>query len=609
VSSIFGELKRRNVIRVAGMYAVVGWVLAQIGTTLEETMGLPVWFDGLIVALLLIGFPIALILAWAFELTPEGMVKTEAVPEGESITAETARKLDYAIVFGLVLLVATVLWQNSGTDVVVVDNEVDAASELATGGAAEDTSIAVLPFADLSPAGDQEYFSDGIAEEILNVLVGVNGLEVTSRTSSFQFKGADLGIPAIARSLNVRHVVEGSVRKSGETIRVTAQLIDAGNDKHLWSDTFDRPLTTENIFAIQDEIAKAIVMALSDTLGIGRLEPVEVVPITENLTAYELFLQARPLFLARLDLDSADELLTRALEQDPEFAKAWEMRAALQTLKLEYGYSELSPDEAERLGNEFARRALAIEPRSATALAVIAKGDGNATQYLRRRESLVRVFSEFNRALEIEPRNASALLWRGLRYLSVGDLDASLGDFVKCMELEPFYTPCVENHYTVLATMGRDDEALAAYREGLNTSTTKVAYAHLPLLARLDEELAFKSASNAEAALQGWRRHDELWLAYRNPERDHAELIESIRIHFESHEEAYEDMFEFVASPLRTDWRIPENLLVWDASMARYRQTGKFKSYIHESGVFEYWQVAGFPPQCRPVGKDEFECD
>jgi TolB-like protein/Tfp pilus assembly protein PilF len=499
------------------MYAVVGWVLTQIGTTLEETMGLPAWFDGLIVALLLIGFPIALLLAWAFELTPEGVVKTEAVPEGESITAETGRKLDYAIVFGLVLLVATVLWQNSGTDAVFVDDEV---------GVAGDTSIAVLPFADLSPAGDQEYFSDGIAEEILNVLVGVDGLEVTSRTSSFQFKGDGLGIPAIAKTLNVRHVLEGSVRKSGETIRVTAQLIDASIDKHLWSDTFDRPLTTENIFAIQDEIAKSIVMALSDTLGIGRLEPVEVVPITENLTAYDLFLQARPLFLARVDLGVADELLARALEQDPEFAKAWEMRAALQTLKVEYGYSGLSPNEAERLGNEFARRALAIEPRSATALAVIAKGDGNAAQRLRRRESLVRIFAEFNSALEIEPRNASALLWRGLRYLMVGDLNASLNDFVKCMEYEPFYTPCVENNYTVLAAMGRDDEALAAYVEGLNTSTTKVAYAHFPLLARLDEELGFKSASNAEAALQGWRRHDELWLAYRNPERDHAELIE-----------------------------------------------------------------------------------
>jgi len=591
------------------MYAVAGWVLAQIGTTLEETMGLPDWFDGLIVALLLIGFPIALILAWAFELTPEGVVKTETVPEGESITAQTGRRLDYAIVFGLVLLVSTAIWQNSGTDVIVIDDEVDATSELATGSAAEDTSIAVLPFADLSPAGDQEYFSDGIAEEILNVLVGVDGLEVTSRTSSFQFKGGDLGIPAIAKSLNVRHVVEGSVRKSGETIRVTAQLIDAGNDKHLWSDTFDRPLTTENIFAIQDEIATSIVMALSDTLGIGRLEPVEVVPITENLTAYELFLQARPLFLARLDLEVADELLTRALGQDPEFAKAWEMRAALQTLKFEYGYSGLSIDEADQLGNEFAERALALEPRSATALAVIAKVDGNAADSLRRKANLASVFAQFDQALEIEPRNASALLWRGLRYLLVGDLDASLNDFTKCLEYEVYYTPCVENYYTVLAAMGRDEEAITAYLEGLNTSTVKVAYAHLPLLARLDEEIAFKSATNVGNLLQGWRRHGELWLAYQNPEQDHAELIESVRGYLDNKKGAYENIAEYIVQPLGTGWRIPDRLLLWDASMKHYRQTSEFKSYIRESGVYEYWQVAGFPPQCRPVDKNDFECD
>jgi TolB-like protein/tetratricopeptide (TPR) repeat protein len=591
------------------MYAVVGWVLAQIGTTLEETMGLPAWFDGLIVALLLIGFPIALILAWAFELTPEGMVKTEAVPEGESITAETARKLDYAIVFGLVLLVATVLWQSSGTDVVVVDNEVDTASELTTGSAAEDTSIAVLPFADLSPASDQEYFSDGIAEEILNVLVGVKGLEVTSRTSSFQFKGADLGIPAIAKSLNVRHVVEGSVRKSGETIRVTAQLIDADNDKHLWSDTFDRPLTTENIFAIQDEIAKSIVMALSDTLGIGRLEPVEVVPVTENLTAYELFLQARPLFLARLDLDVADELLARALERDPEFSEVWEMRAALQTLKFEYGYSDLAIDEADQLGNEFAERALSLEPRSATAMAVIAKVDGNAAQALRRKVNLASVIADFDKALEIEPRNASALLWRGLRYLAIGDLDASLEDFTKCLEYEIYYTPCMENYYTTLAAMGRDEEAITAYLEGLNTSTVQVGYSHLPLLARNGEEIAFKSATNNEHLLQGWRRHDELWLAYQNPEQDHSELIESVRNYVDNREGAYEEIAEFVVQPLGMGWRIPDTLLLWDASLKHYRQTSEFKTYIRESGVFEYWQAAGFPPQCRPVGRNDFECD
>jgi TolB-like protein len=609
MNNLFAELKRRNVIRVGGVYAVIGWLLAQIGTTLEEALGLPAWFDGMIVALLLLGLPIALIFAWAFEMTPEGVVRTEAVPEGESITADTGRKLDYAIVAGLVLLGAMIVWQQQSDEPATSGGQLVAGHVQAPSDGENAASIAVLPFADLSPAGDQEYFSDGIAEEILNVLVDVDGLHVTSRTSSFQFKGEDLGIPEIAGLLKVRHVVEGSVRKSGQTIRVTAQLIDAGNDKHLWSETYDRPLTTENIFEIQDDIASSIVVALRDTLGLGSLEPVDVAPTTRNLTAYDLFLQARPLFLARLDLDAADEMLARALEQDPGYADAWEIRAALQTLMVEYGYSDVPVDEAERIGREYAQRALDLDPRSATALAVIGKTDGEAARELRRKVNLRQVFDVFDRALEIEPRNASALNWRGLRYLLVGDLEAAARDFATCMEHEPFYVPCVENYYSAVASAGRDEEALEAYTEALNTSTAKVQFAHLPLLARLDEELAFKTATNDYFLLKGWRRHDDLWQAYRHPGEDYGELIESIRVFLEKRESGFVEDFEYIVHPLGLGWRIPANIVMWDASMRRYRQTDIFKSYVRESGIFDYWQQVGYPPQCRPAGDDDFKCD
>ena len=609
MSNVFGEMKRRNVFRVAGMYAVVGWVLAQIATTLEETMSLPVWFDGLIVALLLIGFPIAIVFAWAFELTPQGVVRTEDVPESESITGDTGHKLDYAIVAGLVLLAAMIVWQQSDkaielveeVPVVVVDEpavaEIDAAS------------IAVLPFADLSPGGDQEYFSDGISEEILNVLVGVDGLDVTSRTSSFQFKGRGLGIPEIAAELKVRHVVEGSVRKSGETIRVTAQLIDSTNDKHLWSDTYDRPLTAENIFEIQDEIAKAIVAALSETLGVGELEPIEVTATTRNLDAYELYLQARPMFHARENLDVADDLLAGALEVDPEFARAWEMRAALQKLKLEYGYSDVPMAVAETKGREFAERALQLDAKSATALATIAKIDGDAAEKLRGKISLVKVFSDFDLALEVDQHNASALNWRGLRYLHVGYLDLALKDFSVCIRVEPYYVPCVENRVTVLGVLGRDAESLAVYVEALNTSTINIDSANLPSLARLDMEVAFKTATNSPYLLGGWRKHDELYSAYKNPEKNHSDLIDSIRRFLDTRETRYVAAFDSLVNPIGIGWRVPDNLVLWDPMMRRYRQTDEFKSYIRDSGVFDYWQQAGFPPQCRPVGDDDFECD
>ena len=609
MSSFFSELKRRNVFRVAGVYAVVGWILAQISTTLEEALGLPAWFDGLIVALLLLGLPIAIVFAWAFELTPGGVVRTEDVPEGESITSDTGHKLDYAIVAGLVLLAVMIIWQQTRTAPVVVEPApVDAAEQLADVGA-DAASIAVLPFADLSPAGDQEYFSDGISEEILNVLVAVDGLEVTSRTSSFQFKGADLGIPEIARTLNVRHVVEGSVRKSGNTIRVTAQLIDSANDKHLWSETYDRPLTAENIFEIQDEIASSIVEALSTALGVGNLEPIQVLATTRNLTAYELFLQARPLFLARKDLDTADSLLERAVGQDPEFAEAWEVRAAVQVLAVEYGDSSVPIEEAEELALEFARRALAIEPRSATALAVIAKTDGERAEGLRVAGDITQMIVDFDKALEIQPRNASALNWRGLRYLMVGDLESALKDFATCMKYEPYYRPCVENYYMMFGLMGRDDESIAAYVKALDTSAAGADFSYLPTLARQGEEMAFKMATNSMFNLRGWRQHDELWNAYLNPAQDYSELIESIQDYLETQEGVYRGNFGIIAHPLGKGWRVPQTLVMWDELMREYRQTKLFKSYVRESGVYDYWQQAGYPPQCRPIGNDDFECD
>ena len=606
MSNLFAELQRRNVIRVAGVYAVVGWVLAQIATTLEETLGLPAWFDSLIVAFLLLGFPIALVIAWAFELTPEGVIRTEDVPPGQSITAETGRKLDITIVVALLALVALIAWQRfDGAPEPVQLTGADA-TEAAT--QVSDASIAVLPFADLSPDGDQEYFSDGIAEEILNVLVGVNGLEVTSRTSSFQFKGQELGIPQIAAELNVRHVLEGSVRKSGNTIRVTAQLIDSGNDKHLWSETYDRPLTTENLFEIQDEIATSIVEALSSALGVASLESIRVKAKTRNLDAYELYLQARPLFHSRTDLDVADELLSRAIEQDPEFVHAWEIRAALQTLMLEYGYSDTPQAEAEERAIEMANRALELEPRSPTALAVQAKVEGEKVSDLRGGVRIVDIFAKLDLALEIEPHNASALNWRGLRYLMVGYLEEALADFATCMAYEPYYRPCVENYYTVLGAMGRDAESFAEYERAISVGAASVEFAYLPTLARLGKRVPFLMATNGEKMLRGWRRHGELWDAYQDPTGDHEDLIDSMRQHLES-QGSHLDIFAFVAHPVGDGWEKADVLVKWDAIMRSYRQNPEFKEYMRASGVLEYWLEYGFPPQCRRLANDDFECD
>jgi TolB-like protein len=608
VSRLFAELKRRNVFRVAGVYAVVGWLLAQISTTLEEALGLPAWFDGLIVALLLLGLPIALVLAWAFELTPEGVVRTEMVPKDDSITARTGRKLDYAILAGLVLLGTFLAWQQVARDSSTTA-DTSGAGSVATASATKAATIAVLPFADLSPAGDQEYFSDGIAEEILNVLVGVDGLDIVSRTSSFQFKGRGLGIPEIAANLKVRHVVEGSVRKSGSTIRVTAQLIDAQNDKHLWSATYDRPLTAENIFAIQDEIANSIVAALSETLGLGMLETVQVTPTTRNLNAYELFLKARTLFQDRRDLDVVESLLAQAVEQDPLFAKAWEIRAANRFLAIDYGYSSEMPEAARAKAIDYAEHALAIDPSSSLAAAIPVKVAADANEDLHGRTDIAGTLAGYDKALDLDPRNVAVLNWRGLTFSLVGDLESALRNFETCMSIEPYYAPCVENHFTMLATMGRDEEALEAYRAGLASGSVKPYFAHLPSLARMGEELAFLSATNHPSLLSGWREHEALYDAYRHPGRDYSALIESLRVYFEGKATRGFEDFESVAQPLGAEIEIPTELYLWDSSCRAYRQTESFRRYVRAAGLLDYWHKAGFPNQCKPAGNEDFKCD
>lgn len=611
MSSLFSELKRRNVFRVAGMYAVVGWILAQISTTLEESLGLPAWFDAVIVALLLLSLPIALIFAWAFELTPEGVVKTEAVREGESITADTGRKLDYAIVAGLVALGLMMVWQQIAQGPMQDVGNGEALTESSRAGIEKRhaTSMAVLPFADLSPESDQEYFSDGIAEEILNVLVGVDGLNIVSRTSSFQFKGRDLGIRDIAATLGVRHIVEGSVRKSGGTIRVTAQLIDADADTHLWSETYDRPLNAENLFQIQDDIANSIVSALRETLGLMELEEITVMASTKSLTAYEMFLEARPMYQSRVDLGIVVDLLKQAVTQDPSFAKAWEMLAATTNLLGDYGPTDDSMEILDIRATEYANKALAIDAGSATAIAVLGLIDAGANESLRRPHKIGDTLSTFSRALDIQPRNPEALNWRGLRYGMVGDLPAAIDDFERCLEYEPYYSPCSDNRYWALAGMGRDEEALEGFREGLSKGISKLYYTHWALLARLGKEDLFKAAMNHPDILYGWPRHDELYLAFQNLDGDHQDLVASIRA-FEKKNVRVDSLgIDTVVLPLGGFDQPPTHLSIWGESSRRYRQSDQFKNYADKAGIHDYWREYGFPPQCRPQGEDDFECD
>ncbi len=608
MNKLITELRRRNIFRIAGVYAITGWILAQISGVLESALNLPHWFDTIVVTLLLIGFPIALLFAWAFEMTPEGVKRTENVKDGESIAPKTGRVLDYTIIGGLALVAALVIWQgtrpastpleaNLGDITASAENEIDPAS------------IAVLPFADLSPGKDQEYFSDGIAEEILNVLVRVDGLSVSSRTSSFQFKGRDIGIPEIAENLKVQHILEGSVRKSGDTLRITAQLIDTSNDRHLWSDTFDRPLTAENIFEIQDEIAQAIVDALGESIEALAKTKVAVTVPTKNLTAYDLFLKARPLYQSRTDLDRADMLLAQAVEQDPQFAGAWEMRASLQSLMVDYDYAVTARDEVEQKTVEFAERALAINADSAVAIAALVRIQADNAFNLRKSGDFNEIITGYDRALDINPHDGSALNWRGLTYASMGYLDTALDDFTACIEAEPFYTPCIGNQFITLGNLGRDAEAVAAYKAALRNGLVLIGYPPTGPLVRQGEEMALLLAFNSPNMLFGWGRQGELYDALRQPDRPHLELANDILNFTKNAGELQTRQGQNMAIRLGGYSRIMINQEIWDAGYKNYRQSDSFKAGIKQSGILDYWRKNGFPPQCRAVGEDDFECD
>jgi TolB-like protein len=288
---------------------------------------------------LILGFPLAMIFAWAYELTPDGLKKETDVDRSASMTQVTGRKLDFAIIAALVLTLAYFVYDKF---VIEPTQESDAAPEIIVTDVQQ--SIAVLPFANMSSDPEQEYFSDGLSEEILNLLAKIPDLKVIARTSSFAFKGKNEDIRGIGQALGVNTVLEGSVRKSGDRVRVTAQLIDVSDGAHLWSETYDRTMT--DIFAVQDDVAAAIIDALQIHIGVN---PTRGRP-TDSTEAYALFLQARAL-LSRALPSAAEELLLKAIELDPKFAEAYELLA----------YKHWVQSEQQQ-AHEVAAEALAFNP-------------------------------------------------------------------------------------------------------------------------------------------------------------------------------------------------------------------------------------------------------
>lgn len=355
MSSLLDELKRRNVVRVGAAYLIVAWVLAQIADLGLENFGAPEWVIKTILFLLVLGFPLALFFAWAFELTPEGLKREKDVDRSKSVTPLAGRKLDFFIIGALLVALGYFVWERQS----LVDEVESAMTPVAT--EAEDTSapprnersIAVLPFVNMSSDPEQEWFADGLTEELLNALARAPDLLVAARTSSFKFKGTTEDIPTIAKALGVAHILEGSVRRGRDRLRVTAQLVRASDGFHLWSQNYDRK--PDDVIAIQEELAVEIVRALDTAMDPEALASM-VSAGTASVPAYEAYLEG--LAWGVRTLETGDEqlllkqrtALERAREIDPKFAAAhWALAQFWQAqMQVTSMGSELTSDTAEQ---------------------------------------------------------------------------------------------------------------------------------------------------------------------------------------------------------------------------------------------------------------------
>ena len=479
--SLFAELRRRNVFRAAAFYLAAAWLLAQVVTQILPVFDAPSWLLRWVIAALAVGFPFWIAFSWFYEWTPEGLKRESDVEPHESITRLTGRKLDFAIIGVLAVAVILLL-----TDRFVLRHGVNTQAEQPPSA----QSIAVLPFVDMSQSKDQEYFSDGLSEELLDLLAKIPQIKVIARTSSFSFKGKDTDVATIARALNVATVLEGSVRKSGNTLRITAQLIRTADSTHLWSDSYDRELT--DVFKVQDEIAGAVVSALK--LKLLPAAGSDNARRTANIEAYNQFLLGKK-FFERANFEDwrrAETAFHKALELDPDYAPAWAGLAKAQTYLSDMAAGSEAVAAAKRDALASAEKAIALAPdladgyeaRALLRSTVVFDWDGarsdldrigaldpNSSFVPRRRAALLAGFGllpeaivQIRKATDLDPLSASAWSTLGMYQVASGDFGTARDTLKHALELNP--SSSFSNAYFGLNELldGHADEALSVFK-------------------------------------------------------------------------------------------------------------------------------------------------
>jgi TolB-like protein/Tfp pilus assembly protein PilF len=440
--NFFAELKRRNVYKVAIAYVVASWALAQGLAQVLPVFDIPNWVVRLVVLLLIIGFPVALVLSWAFEITPEGIKRESDIDASKSITRKTGRKLIAFTVVAAMIAAGLLVFQfarsksSTSTLTSVITNK----------------SIAVLPFENLSDEKQNAYFAEGVQDEILTRLAKVADLKVISRTSTQHFKSAPENLPQIAKQLGVMNILEGSVQKANDQVRVNVQLINAMTDAHLWGEIYDRKLT--DIFAVESDIAKSIADTLRAKLS-SSAEHVLASRPTDNPEAHELYLKGRYFWNRRTgeNLKKAADYFQQSIGKDPRYALAYSGLADCHVLLPAYAELGSNPRDELPKALEAARKAVELDDTLAEAHTSLARALASNLQ-------LSAAMSEFKRAIELNPSYATAHQWFGECLQSQRRVEEALAELKRAQELDPLSLIINSVLGFAFDTVGKSDEAI-----------------------------------------------------------------------------------------------------------------------------------------------------
>ena len=590
MTEFFAELRRRRIYRVAAAYLVVAWLAIQVVNNLAPALRLPEWASSFVVVLLLIGLPITLLIAWVQQMPKEG-----SAPARNAV-------LDWTLVGSLVVAILFMGYQQLAPR----SQGVEAARSAATS-ASGAISLAVLPFTNLSSDPEQEFFSDGMTEEITAALARVPDLRVVGRTSAFQFKGQNQDLRAIGQSLSATHLIEGSVRKAGDRVRITVQLIKSDDGTHLWSQNYDRELT--DIFAIQEDIARTVTASLNMSLG---LQPGDNLVNNRGIDpdSYQQYLRAKAVLLSGdAAYSEALPILEPLVARNPNYAPAWE-RLAMAYSKGISGSGALPSETARTLRETLqpkmeaaARRAIELDPNYPPAIMWQAYLETGPRQYVLFEDATQRV-------LKLDADNPEALNLYSQALLMLGRVKQAIAIKRQLLELEPFIPGYAGNLADALWLDGQDEAAIAIYRNNFNRPGVGAGAALARLYAakgRFQE--AADVLSQYPPNLPPQTLADILRLLRSGPAKlSSPETLPDlgrfswVYLYLGGQPEG---VLEFHEEAVR-NWA--ELSLFWHSSYAAVRKTERFKNILRAANVVGYWRERGWPEWCRPLSADDFAC-